>query len=257
MSRPSATFRSNVLPGHTAIGSAVADNDDEDWEARVAAAWASFDSYDEPAFLALMERLAAELPPGDPAGLFERASAFDAVGREAEAVPLYREALAHGLPAGRRRRAVIQLGSSLRNIGEPAEAAALLAAELGRQSDELDDAVRAFLALALADSGREREAVSVALTALAPHLPEYQRAVGSYVRLLLPSELSPIRGQGVRGYGGTAVPPQGVWGARSPPIGGSPGGALPPRGLAEQGHDAAGVMHGDWVRGGRRVPGDA
>jgi hypothetical protein len=58
------------------------------------------------------------------------------------AVPLYRKALARGLPAGRRRRAVIQLGSSLRNIGEPAEAAALLAAELGRESDELDDAVR-------------------------------------------------------------------------------------------------------------------
>lgn len=157
----------------------------DDWERRVAEAWASFGSRDEQASLELIDGLAAERPAGDPAGLYERASARDAIGREAEAVPLYRRALAAGLPEDRRRRAVIQLASSLRNIGEPAEAAALLTAELAVASDELDDAVRAFLALALADSGREREAVSVALTALAHRLPGYQRAVGEYARLLV------------------------------------------------------------------------
>jgi hypothetical protein len=158
---------------------------DQDWEDRVAAAWASFDERDEAGFLALMDRLAAELPDGDPAGWYERASARDALGLEAEAVPLYRRALDAGLPEQRRRRAVIQLASSLRNVGEAASAADLLSAELGAVSDELDDAVRAFLALALADSGREREAVSVALTALAHRLPAYQRAVGEYARLLI------------------------------------------------------------------------
>lgn len=157
---------------------------DEDWEQRIAEAWASFGSRDEQASLALIDELAAELPDGDPTGLYERASARDAIGREADAVPLYRRALAAGLPEDRRRRAVIQLASSLRNTGEAAEAADLLAAELAATSDELDDAVRAFLALALADSGREREAVSVALTALAGRLPAYQRAVGEYARLL-------------------------------------------------------------------------
>jgi hypothetical protein len=39
--------------------------------------------------------------------------------------------------------------------------------------------------LALVDTGREREAVSVALTALAPHLTRYQRSLGNYARLLL------------------------------------------------------------------------
>ena len=160
--------------------------DGNDWEGRVADAWASFDEYDQPAFRALMDRLAAELAPDDPRGLFERASARDATDQEAEAIPLYRRALARGLPADRRRRAVIQLASSLRNVGEPARAAELLTAELSGPSDELDDAVRAFLALALTDSGREREAVSVALIALAPHLTGYERAVGSYARLLLP-----------------------------------------------------------------------
>jgi hypothetical protein len=46
--------------------------------------------------------------------------------------------------------------------------------------DELDDAVRGFLALALVDVGREREAVTLALTALAPHLPRYQRSLANY-----------------------------------------------------------------------------
>jgi tetratricopeptide (TPR) repeat protein len=155
-----------------------------DWEDKVARAWSSFGEYDESGFITLIDRLTAELPLDDPRGAFERASALDATGREQEAVPLYRWALDRGLPPGRRRRAVIQLASSLRNIGEPAEAAALLTAELAAESTELDDAVRAFLALALADTGQEREALSVALAALAPHLHDYQRAVDSYARQL-------------------------------------------------------------------------
>ena len=48
---------------------------------------------------------------------------------------------------------------------------ALLESERAQGGDELDDAVNAFLALSLADAGREREAASIALEALAPHLP--------------------------------------------------------------------------------------
>jgi hypothetical protein len=103
-------------------------------------------------------------------------------------VPLYRKALDHGLTGERRRRAVIQLASSLRNLGQSQESVALLTTELGTGSDHLDDAVRAFLALALVDTGREREAVSLALVALAPHLPRYQRSLAAYARLLLDGE---------------------------------------------------------------------
>jgi hypothetical protein len=41
------------------------------------------------------------------------------------------------------------------------------------------------LALALTSVGREREAVAVAVAALAPHLPRYQRSMANYARLLL------------------------------------------------------------------------
>jgi hypothetical protein len=45
--------------------------------------------------------------------------------------------------------------------------------------------VRGFLALALVDVGREREATSLALEALASHLPRYQRSLGNYSKSLL------------------------------------------------------------------------
>jgi hypothetical protein len=83
---------------------------------------------------------------------------------------------------------VIQLSSSLRNLGQAAESLDLLTAELEQASDPLDDAVSAFLALALVDNGREREAVSVVLCALAPHLPRYRRALGNYALQLVVDE---------------------------------------------------------------------
>ena len=161
---------------------------DQDWERRIADAWASIDRYAEDDFVALIDRLAAELPPDSPIGPFERAGAHDSTGHSDLAVPLYREALDRGLAGPRRRQAVIQLASSLRNLGRMDESVALLTAELDAGSDELDDAVRGFLALALVDAGREREAVSHALTALAPHLPRYQRSLGNYARLLVEPE---------------------------------------------------------------------
>lgn len=154
--------------------------DETDWEQRVSHAWASIDQRSEVEFLALIEGLAAELPPGSGVGTFERAASLDSTGHSDLAVPLYRQALDAGLTGERRRRAVIQLASSLRNLGHPQESVALLTTELDAGSDHLDDAVRAFLALALVDVGREREAVSLALAALAPHLPRYQRSLANY-----------------------------------------------------------------------------
>jgi hypothetical protein len=113
---------------------------------------------------------------------FERACDYDSNGHPDLAVPLYRQALEGTLEGENRRRAVIQLASSLRNLGEAEESVALLTAELDAPADHLDDAVRAFLALALVDVGREREAVSHALTALAPHLPRYQRSLANYAQ---------------------------------------------------------------------------
>ncbi|MET4638086.1 tetratricopeptide (TPR) repeat protein [Mycetocola sp. 2940] len=158
--------------------------DTNDWEDRLAGLWADLDEYDEGDFVTTMHALVAERPPGDPVGLFELAGSYDSTGRTDLAVPLYREALAAGLDGGRRRQAVIQLASSLRNLGHPEESVALLTGEAEAGSDELDDAIAGFLALALADVGREREALSIALGALAPHLPRYSRSLTNYARLL-------------------------------------------------------------------------
>jgi tetratricopeptide (TPR) repeat protein len=153
-----------------------------EWEQRVADLWASLDDLDEDQFVARMEGLAAELPADSAVAAFERAAAFDSTGHSDLAVPLYRQALELGLARECRRRAVIQLASSLRNLGQAEESVALLTAERNTGSDDLDDAVSAFLALALVDTGREREAVSLALTALSAHLPRYQRSLTNYAQ---------------------------------------------------------------------------
>ncbi|KUL24703.1 tetratricopeptide repeat protein [Actinoplanes awajinensis] len=159
-----------------------------EWDTRLAAAWASIDEREPADFRQAIAALAAELPAGDPDGTFERAASLDSTGRSDLAVPLYQEALAAGLTGERRRRAVIQMASSLRNLGRSPESVTLLTAELQTGSDHLDDAVTTVLALALTDVGREREAVAIAVGALARHLPRYQRSMANYARLLVEPE---------------------------------------------------------------------
>ncbi len=158
--------------------------DTTEWEARAALLWDAFDEYTEQEFIDAMDRLTEELPDDSALAAYERASAFDSTGRTELAVPLYRQSLATGLDPSKRRQAAIQLASSLRALGHAEESVRLLETEREAASDDLDDAVVAFLALALTDLGREREAVSIALTALAGHLPRYRRSVTSYAASL-------------------------------------------------------------------------
>jgi tetratricopeptide (TPR) repeat protein len=160
----------------------------EDWEERVAALWAELDEHDPDDFLAKLEALAAARSPEDPLAQFELACGNDSTGHPDRAIPLYRSALAAGLDPYRRRRATIQLASSLRNLGHPQESIELLRPELEAPSDELDDAVVAVLALALADCGGEREAVGLAVGALARHLPRYNRSMAAYAAELRDSQ---------------------------------------------------------------------
>ena len=101
-----------------------------DWEQRVADLWTGIDDHDADDFVARIDKLVAELPPGSALGYFERGAAQDSTGRPEQAVELYRAALDAGLTGVRRRRAIIQMASSLRNMGDAEEAAALLTAEL-------------------------------------------------------------------------------------------------------------------------------
>ena len=153
-----------------------------EWEQRLSDLWASIDDHSKEDFLARMDELTAELSADSAVAAFEQAASLDSTGHSDLAVPLYRQALELGLEGERRRRAVIQMASSLRNLGRAPESVALLTAERDAGSDDLDDAVNAFLALALVDTGREREAVSLALTALSRHLPRYQRSLANYAQ---------------------------------------------------------------------------
>lgn len=154
------------------------------WEERVGSLWAVFEDTAPDDFVARVDALAAERPDNDGSALFERGAARDSTGHPAEAITFYRAALEAGLTGLRRRRANIQMASSLRSLGHPEEAFALLNTELQADNDELDDAVQAFLALVLVDLGREREAVSISLDALARHLPRYNRSLARYARQL-------------------------------------------------------------------------
>lgn len=155
------------------------------WETRMSALWTTIDDHEAQRFLALVDELVAELPATSAIGRFERAAALDSTGHPERAVPLYTAALEAGLTGERRRRATIQLASSLRNLGRAREAVGLLTAEMHAAHDELDGAVRGFLALALTDVGREREAVAIALTALAGYLPRYNGSMARYADSLV------------------------------------------------------------------------
>lgn len=156
-----------------------------DWDGRVAGHWLRIDDFEEDAFRATLETLLAELPADSATADFERGAVFDSFGHPELAVPLYQRALAAGVSGERRRRAVIQMSSSIRNLGDPQRAVDLLTAELARPNDHLTGAVRAMLALALTDVGREREAVSVAVTGLAAYLPRYNRSMARYAAALM------------------------------------------------------------------------
>ena len=116
----------------------------DDWEGAMETLWASLDALAPDDFVHRVDDLAARLPPGDPIGLFERGCARDSTGHSDQAVPLYRAALASGLAGLRRRRATIQLASSLRKLGDAAGAARLLREELAGPVDTLTGAVQAF-----------------------------------------------------------------------------------------------------------------
>ena len=158
----------------------------DDWQTRVDAVWADADRLGEDGVVAAIDALAAERPGGDALALFERAGARDSAGLEDEAEPLYRAALAAGLPEPQHGQAVIQLASTVRNLGHPEESLALLRAEFAQQPDHpYADAATAFAALALASMGETTAALSASLGALAKHLPAYRRSVENYAADLL------------------------------------------------------------------------
>ncbi|RLK49176.1 tetratricopeptide repeat protein [Microbacterium telephonicum] len=148
------------------------------WDERVARFWAAADDAEPDRMRRDFDALVVERRADDPEVLFERASLEDFLGEEARAIPLYRAALEGGLPDEHRTAATIQLASSLRNVGQPSAAMALL--QHVPLDDPLSDAAQAFLSLALLDDAKPGPALRTALHALAPHLRAYGRAIEHY-----------------------------------------------------------------------------
>lgn len=155
----------------------------DDWERQVAALWAD-DHVDDDARTARMRALAAQAP--HPAlGAFELGGALDSAGHEAEADVHYTAATAGGLgdlDPVRAARLVVQHASTLRNLGRVDEAVTML--QDAPEHPATGAAPRVFLALALHSAGRHDEALRVAIEAIEPTLPRYNRSVRAYAAAL-------------------------------------------------------------------------
>ena len=116
---------------------------------------------------------------------YEAGGEHDSAGREDLAVPHYRRALELGLPDELVPRALLQLASSLRNLGRNDEALAIYDDAIARYPD--DAALRIFRAFSLATAGRDREALvdmlDLARTRIdAPEVDRYRRSLENDTR---------------------------------------------------------------------------
>jgi tetratricopeptide (TPR) repeat protein len=107
----------------------------------------------------------------------DQAFAYDRDGCEAEAIPHYERAIAAGLPDELLAKAMLGLGSSLRNVDRTDESIRVLEEAVARFPD--DRALAVFLAFSLWSAGRRAEAFGL----LANRLGDgsgYERAIGEY-----------------------------------------------------------------------------
>jgi tetratricopeptide (TPR) repeat protein len=70
--------------------------------------------------------------PKSARAVFELANAYDYLGKEEEAIPLYEKAIQIGLTSEYEAYALLQLGSSLRNVGRVDDAIRILTDAEGR-----------------------------------------------------------------------------------------------------------------------------
>ncbi len=129
----------------------------------------------------------AERYPNRAVAHLELASTLDNLGREAEAIPSYRRALELHLPDEDAIKALLGLGSSLRNVGKSKEAVQIL--RDGKSRFPGHAAMRVFLALALHGAGRPQEALVELLELTqeqlhSPEMTEYARSIRQYTEEL-------------------------------------------------------------------------
>jgi tetratricopeptide (TPR) repeat protein len=120
--------------------------------------------------------------PKDASILYQCAWTHDGLGLEKEAVEFYEQAIASGLQGDDLAGAYLGLGSTLRGLGQYPKAVETL--EKGAATFPKHKALKTFLAMALYNQGRAKEAVSSLLTLLAeandPSIAEFKRAILFY-----------------------------------------------------------------------------
>lgn len=129
----------------------------------------------------ILRGVLAEDPDNASANL-SYARILGSLGHEREAIPRYEQAIAAGL-SEEMEEATIELGSSYRVVGEPAEAVEILRRGLARFPGS--QALRTFLAMSLHDLGEYREATAILLRSLTQvssdaWILHYQRAIDHY-----------------------------------------------------------------------------
>lgn len=132
--------------------------------------------------LAELLELAAE-NPDSPLVSYECASAYDRLGDEEAAIPLYERAIANGLSGDELRGALVGLGSSRNVVGD--RDGAVAAFERGRAQFPGAREFDVFLALALHGLKQHGQALRMALLALIdttfdPNIRKYERAIRYY-----------------------------------------------------------------------------
>ncbi|QHT48638.1 tetratricopeptide repeat protein [Bacillus sp. SB49] len=111
------------------------------------------------------------------------AVSHDALGMEREAIPFYEAALSYGINGELRERTYVQLGSSLRCIGEYQKSKAILEEGEIEYPDNL--AIKAFLAIVMYNLNEEENSVRSLLETLVktssdPWINSYRKAIDFY-----------------------------------------------------------------------------
>ena len=129
-----------------------------------AAITAGYDARDRANMGPTIEYFAAllEANPGNAAVLYELAGSYDTAGQEDTAEKYYLEAFDAGLSGDRHRRALLQYGSTLRNLGRFRESLTVFT-DARHQYPE-SDSLRVFHMLSLHASGQTNSALAEALS---------------------------------------------------------------------------------------------
>jgi tetratricopeptide (TPR) repeat protein len=130
----------------------------------------------------VLARLLQEAPE-DAEANHQMAWLYDVQGCEREAVPYYARAIAGDLSGEQRRSALLGLGSTYRALGDYQEAVEVL--RQGVSEFPADRAMQTFLAIALYNIGKDRQAVDLLLKNLVettsdPGIKSYEKAFRFY-----------------------------------------------------------------------------